>query len=50
MEALAADDGLTLTQAADKILGLRDANAAYTANALANKWVKLKDLKAEVGL
>lgn len=50
LDALSADEGITLSQAADKILGLRDANAAYTANALTNKWNTLKALKAEVGL
>lgn len=50
LSALALDEGSTLLQVADKILGLKDANAAYTANALANKWAKLKSLKAEVGL
>jgi hypothetical protein len=50
LSALAADEGITLVQAADKILALRDANASYTANALTNKWNTLKALKAEVGL
>lgn len=50
ISALAADDGITLVQAADKILALRDFNVDYTANALTHKWVKLKALKAEVGL
>lgn len=50
LSALAVDDGITIAQAADKILMLRDANANYTAGALSNKWTRLKALKAEVGL
>ncbi|MFA6692027.1 MAG: hypothetical protein WCR98_08625 [Saccharofermentanales bacterium] len=50
LDALAADDGITLTAAADKILSLRDENAAKTTAALGRKWQKLKELKAEVGL
>ena len=50
LDALVADEGILLSAAADKILGLRDAYAVYTANALTNKWNTLKTLKAEVGL
>ena len=50
LDALAADEGITLDAAADKILSLRDENAAKTAAALGRKWQKLKELKTEVGL
>lgn len=50
LDALAEDESITLDAAADKILYLRDQNATYTAAALARKWQKLKELKAEVGL
>jgi hypothetical protein len=50
LTALAADEGITLVQAADKILGLKAANADYTAGCLIRKWQKLTELKSEVGL
>ena len=50
LDALAQKDNLTIDQAADKILSLRDQQSAYTAAALARKWQRLTELKAEVGL
>ncbi|MDM5264670.1 hypothetical protein PF327_10735 [Sulfurovum sp. XTW-4] len=50
LDALATDESITITAAADKILLLRDQNAVYTAGCLARKWSTLKALKAEVGL
>ena len=50
LDALAQEDNITIEQAADKILSLRDQQSAYTAAALARKWQRLTELKAEVGL
>ncbi|DAB40296.1 MAG TPA: hypothetical protein CFH81_08865 [Sulfurovum sp. UBA12169] len=50
LDALAQEDNITIEQAADKILSLRDQQSAYTAAALARKWQVLAELKAEVGL
>lgn len=50
LDALAQEDNITIEQAADKILSLRDQQSAYTAGALARKWQRLAELKAEVGL
>jgi len=50
LSALAKDEGITLSQAADRILNNKTAYDAYAAECLTRKWNTLAELKEKVGL
>lgn len=50
LSSLAADESITLMEAADKVLSIKSEYALFSSQCLARKWVKVSELKSEVGV
>ena len=50
LDALSKEDGLTLDEAADKVLAKKTEYSEYSSACMARKWETIRKLKAEVGL